>query len=473
MICDAVTSFFGMLIEQAEKPIFALLGDTLLATPDVTGNPALVELWTTALGIAGAGYVLFVLVGGALVMGYETVQSRYALKQIAPRLVLGLVAAAASLTVLGKGIALANAASAAILDGAKISGEGIAQQLLGNPLLPAGNAIYELFLVLVLLTLVFAVLVGYTVRVALVAVLAACAPLALSCHALPVTDGIARLWWRAVAGCLVIQLAQSTVLVVGLKLYFTPGNTVLGLPNPSQLSNLLAGLCLFWVLVKLPGWTARVVFRSTPVSMPGLPLPVRMLRSVALAYVLRGAFRGGSRARLSQAGGSPRPGGGPPGPTTSGPPSRPGGGSPRPPGPHPAPPPSAAPSGGLAVPSPTPSSGASPTPPAAGASSPGVPHPAGARRKQQLALPIPADKVPGRRSRPVQTWLPITVTRQPRTPPQPAPPAGGPAPGVRGRQTVLPIPATRVRVRSPRPMQLRLPLDNNVSRRGRKGAPGV
>ena len=58
-----------MLIEQAEKPVFALLGDTLLATPDVTGNRALVELWTGALGVAATGYVLFVLVGGVLVMG--------------------------------------------------------------------------------------------------------------------------------------------------------------------------------------------------------------------------------------------------------------------------------------------------------------------------------------------------------------------------------------------------------------------
>jgi hypothetical protein len=95
-------------------------------------------------------------------------------------------------------------------------------------------------LALIVLALAFGVLIGFTVRIALIAILAACAPLALSCHALPVTEGVARLWWRAVAGCLVIQLVQSTVFVVGLKLYFAPGNTILGVPNPNQLSSMWA-----------------------------------------------------------------------------------------------------------------------------------------------------------------------------------------------------------------------------------------
>jgi hypothetical protein len=484
MVSDAIASLLGALIEQAEKPLFGLLGDTLLATPDVTANPALTELWTTSLATAGAAYVLFVLVGGVLVMGHETVQTRYTLKQIAPRLVIGLAAAASSLTVLGKAIALANAASQAILGSTTVSGKGVAQQLIGQVFMPSGGELYGLILGLILLALVFGVLVGYAVRVALVAVLTACAPLALSCHALPVTDGVARLWWRAIAGCLVIQLAQSTVFVVGLKLYFTPDNTIWGVPNPSQLSNLLAGLCLFWVLVKIPGWTARVVFRSTPITMPGTPLPLRILRSVAMAYILRGAFHGTTARSTARVRPSPRPGQGPP---------QPGSGRPRPPGPgpgsgpgrptpgastpganspspgappHPSPKPpaplglggTAPPSGGTAVKSPpssNPSGSRTSMPPAARK----VQHPAAAQRKQQLALAIPTAKMPGRPSRPVQTWLPITAARQPRTGTPPPPPAP-PPPGSRGRQTVLPIHASRVRVRPPRPMQLRLPLEN-------------
>uniref|UniRef100_A0AAU2UYU0 Uncharacterized protein n=1 Tax=Streptomyces sp. NBC_00003 TaxID=2903608 RepID=A0AAU2UYU0_9ACTN len=42
--------------------------------------------------------MLFVTAGGITVMAHETLQSRYALKQIAPRLLISIIAAATSLT---------------------------------------------------------------------------------------------------------------------------------------------------------------------------------------------------------------------------------------------------------------------------------------------------------------------------------------------------------------------------------------
>ncbi|MET9296875.1 hypothetical protein [Streptomyces sp. NPDC003077] len=457
-----------MFIEQAQRPVFALLGNTLLSTPDVTDNPALTELWTASLATAAAAYVLFVLVGGVLVMGHETIQTRYRLKQIAPRLVIGIVAAISSLTVLDQAITLANAVSQAVLGNTTISGKGVAQQLLGQLLLPGKGTLYGLILGLIMLALVFGVLIGYTVRITLIAVLTACAPLALSCHALPLTDGIARLWWRATAGCLVIQLAQSTVFVVGLKLYFAPDNFLWGIPNPSQLSNLLAGLCLFWVLVKIPGWSARVIFRSTPVSMPGTPLPLRLLRSVALAYIMRGVFRGTTPTRNPFV----RPGRGstPPGPGQSPgpppPPGRPGGpvgatppgpGTPPPP-PSPAAPPSPPgtggvppPPGGTAVHSPSPGpSGSSP--------SHRVPRSPASRNGQQLPPVTSRTPPPGQPGHPAQTPLTGDADRPSRGSSTPAPATAPRPPG--GRQTVLPIRVERVRFRPSRPVQLRLPLEN-------------
>ncbi|MEU8975798.1 hypothetical protein AB0D11_42535 [Streptomyces monashensis] len=111
MIVNAVTSFLGMLIEQVMKPIREFLADTLLATPDVTQHADIKRLWTWTLGTTAGVYVLFVTAGGITVMGYETVQTRYALRQIAPRLLLGMAAAVASLTVMGKAIGLSNALS--------------------------------------------------------------------------------------------------------------------------------------------------------------------------------------------------------------------------------------------------------------------------------------------------------------------------------------------------------------------------
>ncbi|WP_234371829.1 MULTISPECIES: hypothetical protein [unclassified Streptomyces] len=96
-----------MLIEQVMKPVHEFLADTLLATPDVTKHADVKRLWAAMLKITFGIYVLFVTAGGITVMGYETVQTRYALKQILPRLLLGAVAATTSLTVMGKAIGLA------------------------------------------------------------------------------------------------------------------------------------------------------------------------------------------------------------------------------------------------------------------------------------------------------------------------------------------------------------------------------
>lgn len=530
MVSNAITAFLGTLIEQAMKPLRELIADTLLAAPDVTKHADIKRLWTASMAITAGIYVLFVTAGGVTVMGYETVQTRYALKQIAPRLFLGIAAAATSLTVMGKTITLGNALTHAIM-GTDMAdaGQGLVERALPFSLFgPKGIAVYLLLLAVVELVLVIAVLVGFIVRIAVMALLAVLAPLALACHAHPLTDPVARLWWRGLAGCLVIQIGQSTTFILALKLFFAPGATALGIPKADQLGTLLAGLALFWVLFKIPGWTLQVVLRGTPIQQPHAPAPVRMLRHLAM-YQLMGRYLpgGGHRPRPGgirpgRGGGGPlrgprpgggvpggppgrRPGGGPGG--AGGGPRRPGGGpgargraapargrarAGRPAAPRPhapaaggAPVAGAAPPGPAAPPAPALAPGPSPAPvwpgpPRGRAPQPrprntppprrprqgphAVPHPAQARRTRQLALPIPAKRVPARPARPVQGQLPIATPRVPR-PPGPALPAAQPpppatrAPAPRGRQLALPVPAPRVRVRPARPVQLRLPLE--------------
>ncbi|MEV8023098.1 hypothetical protein AB0O76_43800, partial [Streptomyces sp. NPDC086554] len=288
MVINAITAFLGMLLEQAMKPLRELIADTLLAAPDVTKHPDIRRLWTAAMGITAGIYVLFVTAGGVTVMGYETVQTRYALTQIAPRLLLGIAAAATSLTVMGKVISLGNALAHAVM-GTDMShaAQGLVERALPFALFgPTGIAIYLLLLAVVELVLIIGVLVGFIVRVAVMALLAALAPLALACHGHPLTDPVARLWWRGLAGCLVIQVAQSMTFILSLKLFFSPGATTLGIPKADQLGTILAGLALFWVLFKIPGWTIQVVLRGTPIQQPHAPAPVRFLRHLALYQLM-------------------------------------------------------------------------------------------------------------------------------------------------------------------------------------------
>ncbi len=199
MIVNAITSFLGMLIEQIMKPVREFLADTLLATPDVTQHADVRRLWTAMLGITAGIYVVFVTAGGITVMGYETFQTRYTLQQVAPRLLLGMIASATSLTVMGKAISLANALTHAIMaTDTTAAGKGMVERVLPFALFgTAGLKIYLLILAILMIALVLAVLVGFLVRVAVMALLAAGAPLMLACHAHPLTDPVARLWWRA------------------------------------------------------------------------------------------------------------------------------------------------------------------------------------------------------------------------------------------------------------------------------------
>ncbi|MGV4928323.1 hypothetical protein K2224_37385 (plasmid) [Streptomyces sp. BHT-5-2] len=522
MITGAITSFLGTLIEQIMKPLREFLADTLLATPDVTKHADIKRLWKAMLGITAGIYVLFVTAGGITVMGYETIQSRYALKQILPRLLVGMAAAATSLTVMGKAIGLANALAHAIMaTDLADAGQGMVERVLPFALFgAAGLKLYLILLAIAMIALVLAVMIGFMVRVAVMALLAVCAPLALACHAHPVTDPVARLWWRALAGCLIIQIAQSVTFVLALKLFFAPGASTLGIPKSDQLGTLLAGLGLFWVLFKIPGWALQVVLRGTPVHQPHAPAAVRVLKHLAL-YRLMGHYLPATRLLRRHNGGAGGSGGGGFGQGRGGPGGRPGGpgggggGGSRPPAPGPG-------HGGGSrsrasrpadLPSPSASQGAAGSPAAGGAhrtapsgtgsttptvtTTPGpaprrfplgqaprrpgpraapftrasnaprtVLHPAAARRRQQLTVPVPAEHTPPRPSRPTQTPLPIRTEHNP-TPPQPRPNRTSPPP--RPGSTTTPPPPTRqpthpnptepMRLRPSRPMQLRLPLE--------------
>lgn len=524
MIVNAVTSFLGKLVEQVMKPVRELLAVTLLATPDVTRQADIKRLWTGSLGIASGIYVLFVTAGGITVMGYETVQTRYALKQIVPRLLIGMIAAAMSLTVMGKAISLANALSYVVM-GTDLSdaGQGLVERVIPFALFGvAGLQLYLLMLIVIMVVLIVAVLIGYIVRVAVIALLAVSAPLALCCHAHPVTDPLARMWWRGLAGCLAIQVAQSMTFIVALKLFFAPGSSLLGFPKPSQLGSTLAGLALFWILFKIPGWCLRSVLRSTPVNL-NAPAPLRMLQSVAMWRLLNRAVPGLGALRPAGAGrgggwgggggGRPRGGGPPPrGPRGGGGGGRPGrgpaaGGPPRPGGvagfavrrgralltglraraTHVASGSGAAAGGQTNTQTAAARRGGASSGPSRRAGGPrSVIHPAQARHQRQLTLPIPAKRVPTRPGRPTQMRLPIAAQRVPRTAralPSGVPRTGSSGPGVqpivrpggqpsvsaapaatasprrRPQQLVLPVPAARVRKRLARPVQLRLPLE--------------
>ncbi len=287
-VTSAINGWFTSVVKSALAPILQLLGHSVLATPDVTGPGRVADLWGAAAAIANTVVVLLVLAGGAVVMGHETVQTRYAAKDIAPRIVLAVIAANASLPVAGMAIALANSLSVALL------GPGIQVGSATGALTAAvAGSVASGAIVLVLMGLVVAVLglvllAVYVIRVALLVLLIAGAPLALVCHALPYTDGVARLWWRAVAGLLAVQVAQTLVLITALRVFFAAGgHGALGLASSGGLVDLLVVICLLYVLVRIPSWVSRAVFAGTGHSASGT---VRAVKTVVGYQAARAGY---------------------------------------------------------------------------------------------------------------------------------------------------------------------------------------
>jgi hypothetical protein len=260
----AIDSWFRDVVTSALNPILDLLGHTLLATPNVTAQSRVGQLWQMTEGIADAFLVLFVLVGGAIVMGHETVQTRTAVKDVLPRIVFAAIAVNASLSVAGLVISTADSLSQAVL------GQGVdpsqatvvlRQLVLGSL---ASGGIFVVLLGGVVAVLAIVLLATYVVRLALVILLVVAAPVCLVCHALPQTEGLAKLWWRAFAGTLAVQVAQSLVLITALRVFLASGGPAnLGIASTGGLVDLLVSACLCWVLVKIPGWVSRVVFSGS------------------------------------------------------------------------------------------------------------------------------------------------------------------------------------------------------------------
>ncbi|MDT8916063.1 hypothetical protein [Amycolatopsis sp. PS_44_ISF1] len=273
-VTEGIASFFRGVVTDALNPLLDLLGRTLLTTPEPDTLPSVGQLWTQSWQILLAVYVLIVLVAGLIVMGYETLQTRYTIKEIAPRLALGFLAGTLSLFLATKAIQIANALAHAVI------GEGVdpaaAGKAMTDMVLSAFNSsLWLVFIGLALVVMIVVLLITFIVRVMLTILLIAAAPIALMWHALPHTEGIAQAWWKAFGGVLAIQIGQSLAMVTALRVFFTPGGfTVFG-PNASGLVNLLMCLALIWVLIKIPFWCLA---------------PLRSGRRSMLGSLVRGAI---------------------------------------------------------------------------------------------------------------------------------------------------------------------------------------
>ncbi|MEV6242491.1 hypothetical protein [Lentzea sp. NPDC051838] len=261
---EGINAFINRLVGESLNMLLRFVGSTLLSTPTLDQLPRIGEIWEQSRLLLVAVYSLLVLIAGIVVMSHGSLQSRQSIREVAPRIVIGFLAANLSLFVGDQAIRFANALSIAVLGDSldpQTSGQAIAElfvTLVAQSLVDGG--LLAGFLSLVLTILLVGLLIGYVVRVALTVVLLAGAPLALMCHGLEQTEGVAHWFWRAGAGVLGIQVGQSLALICALKLFLQPGGfAFFGMARPNGVVTLIVVIALVWILVKIPTWVMHQV----------------------------------------------------------------------------------------------------------------------------------------------------------------------------------------------------------------------
>jgi hypothetical protein len=253
-IGDAINDWFKGIVESALAPVFDLFSRTVFTTPDLTSQPRLVSLWKVAVGIADATLILFAISGGAIVMTNGGLGARLTAKEMLPRLLLGAAAANLSLLVVAQVTRLSNSVAEAVV-GAGGDPRSVSEQM-AELVSGAFTNPFLALLGLVVVVLGLFVVAVFVLRIAALVVLVAGAPLMLVCHALPHTEHLARLWWRAVLAALLVPVAQALVLAAALRIVLS--GELLGLSS-GGLVDLLVVSCLLYLMFKIPLLAANAV----------------------------------------------------------------------------------------------------------------------------------------------------------------------------------------------------------------------
>ncbi|MEO3827366.1 hypothetical protein [Actinomadura sp. B10D3] len=425
-VSQGITGWFRDLAKSGSESVMSFLAATVMGTPEID-SPEMAraaKLWGSSQTIANTCFVLIITVVGVLLMTGHSLPGELTVKDLLPRVLLAFLSANLSLVLIGYAISFANGLAAAFLSAGeqRIDPDRVGT-LMSSSITATINTTGMFPILVTLVALVMAAMVAfiYVMRLAITMVLIAAAPIALMFHALPMTEGIARLWWRGITGMLAIQVCQALVFVTALQVLFTSTGSgddhLWGIPSKADLIDLLLLNCLLYLMIRIPSWVARTIWQ---------PAQPRMLTQAArsiLMYYTFGAITRATRAgRAAGAAGPRRP---KPGPG--------GGGRPKGPGPHPG--------------SPGPANGPKTQPPGGG------PRPSNAERKsgmQPKRRPV-GDKRPHRynrrrpgnhRSRPGRRPPP---PGSPIKPGRPAPRRGGPAGGGTPQSNTRTVPVRPVR----------------------------
>ena len=279
------------------------MSDILTGTPaDLTYAHELVKLaWMTVWAItSGVLVVILGWMGLSLIMSEHLGRQQTGWREMVPRLFLGLVAAATSLWWCALILDVADAVSGFIAVELNVSPGDLLRAPLNTFLTAVQAGSVGMAQILALLYLVYGFFVLYVIvqmvlRLALIDILLALAPIALGLWILPHTAGWGRHWLRL----FMTTVFQQAIQLIALALGFGFLNEVAAIsafePVQDLIWKLLMSLAFVYMATRVPSMLGNAGTFDSWLSMLyfGMNLPGSMVRSAKTIGLMAGGAAGG------------------------------------------------------------------------------------------------------------------------------------------------------------------------------------
>ena len=279
------------------------MSDILTGTPpELTyANPLVREAWAVVWAVTSGALVVIVGWMGLSLIVSEHVGGRSAgWRETFPRLVLGLVAAATSLWWCSLVIDVAAAVSGFVAESLGVNPGNLLRAPLKTLLIAVESGSVGMAQLMALLYLVYGffvlyVLVQMIVRLALIDLLLALAPIALGLWILPHTAGWGRQWLRMFMTTVFQQAVQLIALALGFGFLNEFAEISAFEPVQDLIWKLLISLAFVYLATRVPSmlgqagtfdaWLSTLYF--------GMSLPGSMVRSMKSVGLIAGGAAGG------------------------------------------------------------------------------------------------------------------------------------------------------------------------------------
>ena len=278
------------------------MSDILTGTPpDLTYAHDLVrQAWVVVWAItSGALVVILGWMGLSLIVSEHLGRQQTGWREMVPRLVLGLVAAASSLWWCALVLDVADAVSGFIAVSLGVTPGDLLRAPLDTFLTAVQAGSVGMAQLLALLYLVYGFFVLYVIvqmvlRLALIDILLALAPIALGLWILPHTAGWGRHWLRLFMTTVFQQAVQLIALALGLGFLNEFASVAAFEPVQDLIWKLLMSLAFVYMATRVPSMLGNSGTFDSWLSMLyfGMNLPASMMRSAKTIGLMSGAAGG-------------------------------------------------------------------------------------------------------------------------------------------------------------------------------------